>query len=66
MGEMEGGFKKDGKGSWRDEVASGGILEALEEMVGFLGEMMWVPGEMRCFLEAWGAMRDIWIMGKTL
>ena len=71
--EMAGGYGRDGrgfekgsKGSWRYEVAKGELVGVLEEMVGFLGEIMWVPGEKRCFLEAWGSMRDIWIMGKTL
>jgi len=34
-GRDGGGFKKDVKGSWRDEVASGEIVGVLEEMVGF-------------------------------
>jgi len=65
-GRDGGVFKKNGKGSRRDEVALRQIAEVLEEMVGFLGEMMWVPGEMMCFLEAWGVLREIWIMGKDI
>jgi len=40
-------------------VAPGGIVGVLEFMVGFLGEIMWVPGEMRCFMETWGVLRDL-------
>jgi len=68
LGEIAGGggFKKDGRGSWRDEVAPGRMVGVLEEMVGFLGEMEGVPREMSWFLEAWVVLREVSIITRFI